>query len=80
MESAPGVSPKSFMKEMGSPLAAACATWARFILDAATIFMALVIFLMFWTDLMRILTTGGAPGSAGAGAGSREQEQEQDKE
>ena len=54
--SASGVSPSSLTKGRTSPRDSSVAACATRILEAATIFMALVIFWMFWTERMRCLT------------------------
>lgn len=52
----PGKSPRSLTKGATMPRDCSVAVWARRILEAATIFIAFVIFWMFWTDFIRCLT------------------------
>lgn len=71
-------SPKSLRKVVGMPTDCSWAACALRILEAATIFMAEVIFLMFWTDLILDLTARGSNGAVrtctgvGQSAGSPE--------
>jgi len=63
--SAPGRSPSMVRKGVNIPLDFSVRLCATLILDAATIFMALVIFAIFCTDRIRCLTAKASHTSPG---------------
>ena len=57
----PGRSPSMVRKGVNMPLDFSVRVCATLILEAATIFMALVIFAIFWTERILCLTAGSIP-------------------